>query len=149
MPRRAVPDVGVLIPRAGFASMAPIRMAWDSADRSVDRTRRTVPGARPRGVQGRAAGREGPGHLHRGPASPPWAQELSARVRRLQRAYIAIDPHSELITATVVSAGNVVGAVDQRRAPADARRQLMTYGFVSSSTIRTSPTARSAGSPGP
>ena len=30
-----------------------------------------------------------------------------------------------------------------------ARRQLMTYGFVSSSTIRTSPTVSSARSPGP
>ena len=40
--------------------------------------------------------------------------------------------------------------VDQRlgRHPA-ARRQVMTYGFISSSTIRTSPTARSAGATGP
>ena len=66
------------------------------------------------------------------------------------KGHIAIDPHSELIADTVVSAGNVEDAVDQRlsRHPA-ARRQLMTYGFISSSTIRTSPTASSAGSPGP
>ena len=80
MPRRAVSAVGIsLIPRAGFASMAPIRPAWDSADRSVDRTRRTVPGARPRGVQGSAAGRKGPGHL------PPWTRK-PAMGTRAQRA---------------------------------------------------------------
>ncbi|CAB4968150.1 unannotated protein [freshwater metagenome] len=33
------------------------------------------------------------------------------------KGHIAIDPHSELITDTVVSAGNVGDAVDQRRAP--------------------------------
>ena len=32
------------------------------------------------------------------------------------KGHIAIDPHSELITDTVVSAGNVGDAVDQRRA---------------------------------
>jgi hypothetical protein len=34
----------------------------------------------------RPAGRQGPGHLHRGPASPARPQDPSPRVRRLQRA---------------------------------------------------------------
>ena len=70
---------------AQFGGDAGCRVAGDG----VGSRPRSDPGPRRAagGVQGRAAGREGPGHLHRGPASPPWAQELSARVRRLQRAY--------------------------------------------------------------
>ena len=58
-----------------------------------------------RGVADRAAGRQGPGDLHGGPGGPARAQD---RRRGFDgyKGHVAVDPDSEIITATAVTPGN-------------------------------------------